>query len=61
MIAGMHVGFAFPLVNRMLKLMDLDNTGLFVICVLYSFGAFALLYSMIYFVTARTYYRFVKK
>lgn len=58
--AGMHVGFAFPLVNRMLKLMDLDNTGLFVICVLCSFGAFALLYSMIYIVTARTYYKIVK-
>lgn len=58
--AGMHVGFAFPLINRMLKLLDLDNTRLFVICVLCSFGAFALLYSMIYFVTARTYYKIVK-
>lgn len=58
--AGMHAGFAFPLINRMLKLLDLDNTRLFVICVLCSFGAFALLYSMIYFVTARTYYKIVK-
>ena len=58
--AGMHVGFAFPLINRMLKLLDLDNTRLFVICILCSFGAFALLYSMIYFVTARTYYKIVK-
>ncbi len=59
--AGMHAGFAFPLINRMLKLLDLDNTRLFVICILCSFGVFTLLYSMIYFLTAGTYYRIVKK
>lgn len=58
--AGMHIAFAFPLINRMLKLLDLDNTRLFVICVLCSFGAFTVLYSLIYSFTARTYYRIVK-
>lgn len=59
--AGMHVAFAFPLISRMLKMLDLDSTRLFVLCVLCSFGAFAVLYSLIYSVTARTYYRIVRK
>lgn len=58
--AGMHIAFAFPLINRMLKMLDLDNTRLFVICVLCSFGAFTVLYSLIYSLTARTYYKIVK-
>ena len=59
--AGMHIAFAFPLINRMLKMMDFDHTRLFVICVLCSFCAFTVLYSLIYSFTARTYYKIVKK
>lgn len=59
--AGIHIAFAFPLINRMLKMLDLDNTRLFVMCVLCSFGAFTLLYSLIYSFTAKTYYKIVRK
>lgn len=59
--AGIHTGFAFPILRRILKLISLENTGLYVMCVVGSFAAFAVLYSLIYLITARTYYKIVKK
>ena len=59
--AGMHVGFAFPLLNRLLKMLYLEDTKLFVTSIVLSFSAFAVLYSVIYTVTARTYYKIVRR
>ena len=59
--AGLHTGFAFPILSRLLKMMELSNTMLYVMCVVGCFAAFAVLYSLIYLLTARTYYKIVKK
>ena len=57
--AMVHIGFAFPLMKRLLALMNLYNVGLFAVCTLATIGCFALVYGVIYALTARTYYRIV--
>ncbi|MDY5015480.1 MAG: FtsX-like permease family protein, partial [Eubacteriales bacterium] len=57
--AFLHVAFAFPMILRMLRLFSLDNTLLFVVTTAATCLAFALVYTVIYGVTARSYYRIV--
>ncbi len=57
--AGVHMAFAYPFIARMLALLGLQNHLLFALCTLGSFGVFALLYALIYRLTAKTYYRIV--
>ncbi|SHJ88132.1 ABC transporter permease [Hespellia stercorisuis] len=57
--AGIHVAFAFPLIARLLAILSLINVPLFVGCTLACFLAFAVMYGIIYFLTARVYYRIV--
>lgn len=58
-VAGIHVCFAFPILNRMLLLLMLPRTGIFVLCSVIAFLVFAGVYALIYRFTARTYYRIV--
>ena len=57
--AGVHTGFAFPILNRVLSLFNLMSTEFYLWCVVGSFGAFAVLYAVVYALTARTYYKLV--
>ena len=57
--AGVHVCFAFPMLTRLLKLLLLSETGLFVLCTAVTFLVFTLVYVAIYAVTAKTYYKIV--
>ena len=57
--AMVHIGFAFPLMRRLLSMMNLYNTTLFAVCTMVTIGYFALVYAVIYALTARTYYRIV--
>lgn len=58
-VAGVHLAFAFPMLTKLLTAFGLFNTRLFVTTVLVSFGAFSLLYVLVYLITSRTYYRIV--
>lgn len=58
--AGVHVAFAFPMIDRMLGALALMNTKLFALCTLGCFGAFAVIYTVVYLLTARVYYRIVR-
>ena len=60
-VAGCHVTAAFPLISRILALLNLTNTRLYVICTGVTFLAFAAMYVVIYAVTARVYYRIVSR
>lgn len=60
-VAGIHVMAAFPLIARMLRLLGLLNTKLYIICTGVSFLIFAAMYVFIYTMTARTYYRIVSR
>ena len=57
--AGVHTAFAFPMLNRLLHLILLSSTSLFVVCTLITFALFTLIYVIIYSMTAKTYYKIV--
>ena len=54
-----HICFAFPMLTKLLQLLLLTRTSLFMLCTALTFGVFALVYVVIYSVTARTYYKIV--
>lgn len=58
--AGVHTGFAFPLVRRILMMFGLTNTPLLVGVTVGSFLVFAILYVIMYKLTSRSYYQLVK-
>lgn len=57
--AGLHMVFAFPIVSRLLMLFGLNNTPLFAVVTLCCFGAFSLVYTAVYLITSRSYYKIV--
>ncbi len=59
--AGVHVCFAFPFVYKIMMLMGLYDMKLFAICTAGVFAGFAVLYTIVYRLTARLYYSIVKK
>lgn len=59
--AGIHVVAAFPMFNKILILMNMENTEMYAVCTGICFLVFAVMYVVIYSVTARTYYRIVSQ
>lgn len=59
--AGIHTAFAFPIVKKILAMLQLTNTNLFIACTVGSFLIFALIYVIIYMLTARVYYKIIKR
>lgn len=59
--AGVHVLFAFPMIRRILTLFQLTDTALYICCTVGCFLVFALIYALIYFFTARAYYKIVRR
>lgn len=59
--AGIHISFAFPFIVKILSMLNLTNTKVFILCTVVSFIIFALIYSVIYILTARAYYKIVRR
>ena len=57
--AGIHCAFAFPILSRLLSVLYMSNTLGFIRCMLFCFAGFALLYVLVYGLTARVYYNIV--
>jgi putative ABC transport system permease protein len=57
--AAVHIAFAFPMIRRILSAFSMTDIPLFVNCTLATLGVFALLYTFVYLMTARTYYGIV--
>lgn len=57
--AVIHMCFAFPMMNKFLSLNDMDNTSLYLACMVASIAIFAVIYTIIYFITSRIYYGIV--
>ncbi len=57
--AGVHTAMAFPILLKLLKILMLSNTLLFVVCTVITFGVFAVVYGAVYRLTAKTYYKIV--
>ncbi len=58
--AGIHTAFAFPLVKKILAMLQLTNTNLYILCTVTSFAIFAVVYGIIYSLTAKIYYKIVQ-
>lgn len=58
-MAGIHIAFAFPLLRKVMALMNLTNTGLFLRGCALTYVIFAVIYAAIYALTARSYYKIV--
>lgn len=59
--AGIHVVFAFPIISKILFLLNLYNTRLYIVCTAGCFAVFALMYALIYSLTAKVYYKIVSR
>ena len=59
--AACHTAGAFPMTKKILLLFGLSNTGLFLLCSGLTLLVFALAYYCIYRLTAREYYRIVRR
>ena len=60
LVAALHMAVAFPMLTKLLKILFLSDQMLFFWCTVASLGVFAVIYVVIYSMTARVYYRIVK-
>ena len=58
-MATIHIAFAFPLLKKILALLGLFNSNLFMIVTVATVAVFALFYGIVYYQTAKVYYRIV--
>lgn len=58
--AAVHVTAAFPMLNRILKMLNLNNEKLFAGCLAATIIVFAVIYYLVFKVTSRAYYKIVK-
>lgn len=61
LVAGMHVVAAFPLMTKLLAMLNLTNVRLFAGCTAICYLVFSLFYLVIYSLTAKTYYKIVSQ
>ena len=58
--AGLHLAFAFPMIRKMLMLLNLTNIRLFALTTVISFVVFALFYVLVYRITSNAYFHIVR-
>ena len=61
LMAMLHITMAFPMIRRMLLLFGMTNTKLFIGCTAGTVLIFAIVYGLIYLMTARSYYHIVER
>ena len=61
LMAMLHIAMAFPMIRRMLLLFGMTNTKLFIGCTAGTVLIFAVVYGLIYLMTARSYYHIVER
>ncbi|MGN0479464.1 MAG: FtsX-like permease family protein [Hominenteromicrobium sp.] len=59
--AGIHIAFAFPIINCILHALLLRQVMTFVVCTIATFLVFSVLYAVVYALTAKVYYRIVSE
>ncbi|NLV87501.1 MAG: ABC transporter permease, partial [Clostridiales bacterium] len=60
-MAVLHIAFAFKMITKLLMVMGLTNLSLFALCVLGTIAVFAVIYGLVYSLTAKSYYRIVSR
>ncbi|MDR5587356.1 MULTISPECIES: ABC transporter permease [Clostridium] len=59
--AVIHIVFAFKVMKKMLALFAISNTSIFLQCTLGTMITFAIVYILVYMITAKTYYKIVEQ
>ena len=59
LFAGLHLGFAFPFVHKMLVLFNLTNLKLIIGTTVITFAIYAVFYTLVYRITSNSYYSIV--
>ena len=59
-VAVIHMSFAFKMIMKMFGYLIASGEGLFITCTIISIVILAILYSIVYILTARTYYKIVR-
>lgn len=57
--AVVHIVFAFNVITKLLAIFNLTNVPLFALCTIVTIVVFAFIYTVVYMLTARTYYKIV--
>ena len=55
----LHMAFAFRIITKLLSVLSLTNVPLFVICTIATIAVFAIIYAIVYALTAKEYYKIV--
>lgn len=58
-MAAIHVCVAFPMMEKLLGVLNISNTDLFIWCLAATLGVFTFLYILVYSVTSKVYYKIV--
>ncbi len=58
-VAVVHIVFAFKIITKLLAMLNLTDISLFISCTGITILAFAIIYGLVYMLTARAYYRIV--
>ena len=59
LFAGLHLGFAFPFIHKMLVLFNLTNLKLLIGTTVITFAVYAVFYTLVYRITSNSYYSIV--
>ena len=59
LFAGLHLGFAFPFIHKMLVLFNLTNLKLLIGTTIITFAVYAVFYTLVYRITSNSYYSIV--
>lgn len=57
--AAVHIAVVFPMIIKILSCFNMTNTSLFGICTVFTLIGFAVIYAIVYSLTAKVYYRIV--
>ena len=58
-MAVIHIAFAFKMMVQLLALLSMSNIQLFLLCTIITILIFAVIYALVYEMTAKTYYKIV--
>lgn len=61
LVAGIHISFAYPMIEKLLHLLFVNDSWLYIRTTMMCFVAFALVYIVIYVLTSKVYYGIVKR
>lgn len=59
-VATIHMAFAFKMIVKMFSFLVLSDLSLFIWCTVISSMILAIIYSIVYYLTAKVYYRIVR-